>query len=66
MSYATQLTPTIPVEVVDKGKGSAVALLDYGPEHDLFWVVFMDTTRECWVVPNSEIRAQANWTMGRR
>jgi hypothetical protein len=60
-----QLNPTIPVETA-KGKGYALALIDYGPEHDLLWVVFLDDTRECWTFNNKEIRAQYNITMGRR
>lgn len=64
MSYITQLNPTLPVNT-PKGKGFAVALIDYGPEHDLIWVVFVDDSGECWSFQNKEIRAQANITMGR-
>jgi hypothetical protein len=60
-----QLNPPIPVEVIGKGKGYAVAWLDYSQEHDLLWGCFMDDTREFWIVPNRLIRAQINWSMGR-
>ncbi len=49
-----------------RGRGQAVGWIDYGPEHDLLWIVFMDASRECWQVPTPEIRAQVNWSMGRR
>lgn len=60
-----QLNPPIPLET-SKGNGFAHVLIDYGQEFSLMWVVFIDATRECWVVPNEEIRARSNWTMGRR
>ena len=60
----TQLNPPIPI---DSPKGSALAhmIIDYGPEHHLIWVAFIDDTRECWSFQNPEIRAQGNPTMGR-
>jgi hypothetical protein len=60
----TQLNSPIPVEVVDKGKGHALAVIDYGQEHDLIWVVGLDT-KEIWCVPNPKVRLQSNWTMNR-
>jgi hypothetical protein len=60
-----QLNPPIPVEVIGRGKGYAVVLIDYSQEHDLMWVVFDDVTRECWTVSNKLIRAQVNISMGR-
>lgn len=62
----SQLNPPLPVEVVGKGKGYAIAVIDYGQEHHLIWVVAVDDSREIWSVPNPEIRMQSNWTMGRR
>ncbi|NBU69896.1 MAG: hypothetical protein EBS53_00355 [Bacteroidetes bacterium] len=59
-----QLDPPIPV-TTPRGKGYAHILLDYGMEHDLCWVVFLDDTGECWTYRNSEIRAQKNVTFGR-
>jgi len=59
-----QLNPPIPV-ISPKGKGLAHAMIDYGVEHDLLWVVFQDETGECWTWNNKEIRGQVNVTMGR-
>jgi hypothetical protein len=60
-----QLNPPIPVYVNGRGSGMAHALIDYGIEHHLHWVVFIDATTECWTIPNPQIRAQFNQTMGR-
>jgi len=60
-----QLNPPIPVYVIDKGAGLAHALIDYGIEHHMHWVVFIDGTTECWAVPNPKIRAQFNFTADR-
>jgi hypothetical protein len=38
MSFA-QLIPALPVTVEEKGAGYAVAVIDYGQEHNLIWVV---------------------------
>lgn len=59
-----QLNPSIPVET-PKGKGQATLLIDYGPEHDLYWVTFLDEGGECWTFGNRDIRAQTNLTLGR-
>lgn len=61
----TQLDPPIPLEVLDKGKGLAIGMIDYGPEHNLIWVTAIDATGEIWCAPNPQVRMQANWTMGR-
>ena len=65
MSF-TQLNPPLPMTVAGKGKGQAMAVIDYGPEHHLIWVVAMDETGEIWSAPNPDVRMQNNWTMGRR
>lgn len=65
MSF-TQLNPPLPMTVTGKGKGQAMAVIDYGPEHHLIWVVAMDETGEIWSTPNPDVRMQPNWTMGRR
>lgn len=59
-----QLNPSLPVETT-AGKGQAVALIDYSPEHDLYWVVFLDHNRQCWTFNNKDIRSQSNFTLGR-
>lgn len=61
----TQLNPTIPLET-PRGRGYALAVIDYGMEHNLLWVVALDENGEIWCVPNAEVRAQKNWTAGRR
>lgn len=61
----TQLNPPLPVHVIDKGKGYAVAVIDYGQEHNLIWVTALDESGEIWCAPNPRVRFQRNWTMGR-
>lgn len=51
--------------VTPKGDGIAHMVIDYGPEYNLYWVVFIDSTGECWTYPNKDIRAQKNITLGR-
>ncbi len=60
-----QLNPPLPLET-PKGSGLAHFVIDYGPEADLIWVVFMDKDGACWSVPNPDVRMSFNWTMGRR
>jgi hypothetical protein len=59
-----QLDPTIPL-VTPKGTGYAHFLIDFGQEHHLQWVVFIDDTGECWTFENPQVRIQKNFTMGR-
>ncbi len=61
----SQLDPTLPMTVEGKGAGYALAVIDYGPEHHLIWVVAIDATGEIWSAPNPTVRMQSNWTMGR-
>jgi hypothetical protein len=61
----TQLSPPLPMET-SKGSGLAHFVIDYGPESELLWVVFMAADGACWTVPNPEVRMTVNWTMGRR
>jgi hypothetical protein len=60
-----QLNPPLHLET-PKGAGLAHFVIDYGPESDLLWVVFMDADGACWTVANPEIRMSSNWTLGRR
>lgn len=62
----TQLNPPIPLTVLDKGKGYAVGVIDYGQEHNLIWVTALSDSGEIWCAPNPQVRFQQNWTMGRR
>ena len=54
---------TVPVK--DGAKGHAFAIIDYGPEADLIFIVVM-SAGEVWCVPNKDIRVASNWTLGRR
>jgi hypothetical protein len=65
----TQLDPPLPVTVeIDTIKYKALAhmMIDYGIEHDLMWVVFLDNNGECWTIRNRDLRAQKNETIGRK
>lgn len=60
----TRIDPPLPL-LNPKGKAMAHFLIDYGLEHDLYWVCFQDDTGECWTWNNSVIRLQNNITAGR-
>ncbi len=60
-----QLNPPLPVTVEDKGAGYAIAVIDYGQEHNLIWVTAISETGEIWCAPNPRVRLQPNWTMSR-
>lgn len=60
-----QLNPSIPMHVIDRGSGQAFAVIDYGPEHHLIWVVALDDGGQIWAAPNPQVRVQENWSMGR-
>jgi hypothetical protein len=62
----TQLDPPLPMTVLDKGDGYAVAVIDYGQEFDLLWVVALNDGGELWSASNPKVRMQANWSMGRK
>lgn len=59
-----QLNPPLPVST-PKGDGLAHVIIDYGIEHDLCWVVFLDENAEIWTFKNQDIRAIKNITFGR-
>lgn len=59
-----QLNPGLPM-VTPKGKGLANMVIDYGPEHDLIFVVFQEDG-EIWCWRNQDIRAETNITFGRK
>lgn len=60
-----QLNPSIPMHVLERGPGQAIGVIDYGPEHNLLWVVAMDKGGEIWCTPNPQARVQSNWSLGR-
>jgi len=47
-----QLHPSIPL-ITPQGPAQAMAVIDYGPEHDLVWVCFLDSNGQCWSYGNS-------------
>ena len=57
-----RLAPTIPL-LTPKGAASAHLVIDYGEEHHLLWVCFIDATGECWTFRNSEVKLAPNETM---
>lgn|SRR5574337_1152692 len=57
-----QLNPPIPLITPD-GKGIAHFMIDYGVEHDLIWVVFLEDG-EIWCFLNKDVRAVENLTIG--
>ena len=61
----TQLNPTLPVCVPDRGPGYAIGVIDYSQEHTLIFVVCFDDDGEIWCVPQTLVRGQINMTMGR-
>jgi hypothetical protein len=60
-----ELRVPVSMTVEDKGTGYAIAVIDYGCEHHLIWVVVLDASGEIWCAPNPKVRVQANWTLGR-
>lgn len=59
-----QLKPPLPL-VTPNGSGWAHLVIDYGQEHDLLWVVFLNDSGQCWTYSNREVRIEKNVTMGR-
>lgn len=59
-----QLDPPLPLNT-PKGEGMAHVLIDYGPESDLYWTVFITTSGEIWTFSNRDVRASKNITLGR-
>lgn len=59
-----QLDPPLPLKTI-KGNGWAHFLIDYGQEHHLIWVVFLDDGGQCWSIANPDVALMPNWTIGR-
>ena len=53
------IVPPLPVET-PKGHAMAHFLLDYGFEHYLMFVCFVDESGECWVFDNRKVKMQKN------
>jgi hypothetical protein len=63
-----RIDPPLPVLIRRAGgwtKAQAHFLIDYGFEHDLMFVTFVDDSRECWTVSTKDIRSQDNISVGR-
>jgi len=60
-----QLHTPIPVDT-PKGSGFAHFIIDYGQEHNLLFVCFLNDNGECWTFPAKDIRLEKNLTMGIR
>ena len=61
----TRIDPPLPL-ISPKGKALAHFLIDYGIEHDLYWVCFQIESNECWTWNNKDIRADCNISIGRK
>lgn len=59
-----QLNPPIPM-FTPKGEGLAWAMIDYGMEFNILWVVAINETGEIWTFQNPQVRALKNITQGR-
>ena len=60
-----QLNPPIPIDT-PKGPAYAHLVIDYGQEHYVLFVCFVNQTGECWIFPNRDVKVQKNLTMGIR
>jgi hypothetical protein len=58
----TELRVHLPVST-PRGNGFAFAVIDYGQEHHLIWIVALDDTGEIWAVANPDVRVRPNPTM---
>ncbi len=52
--------------MIGKGNGVAFAVIDYGEEQNMIWVVALDDSGEIWCSPKAMGRLRSNWTMGRK
>jgi len=59
-----RIDPPLEMET-PKGRGAAHFVIDYGLEHHLVWVCFMEADGACWSVSNPHVRLASNWTAGR-
>lgn len=59
-----QLNPPLHMQT-SKGPGYAHFLIDYGPESELLFVVFLDAGGACWAERQKEVRLSENYSLGR-
>lgn len=57
-----ELRTTIPMSC-SYGNGFAFAVIDYGQEHHLLWVIVLDASGEIRTVANPDVRVRPNETM---
>ncbi len=62
LTLYTELITWVPV-TTPFGPGFAMAVIDYGQEHHLLWVVALDSNGEVRVVANPDIRVRPNESM---
>ena len=60
-----QLSPSIPVFVIDKGLGYALAIIDYSQEHFVHFIVALDHDGSIHICDNRIVRLQKNLSLGR-
>lgn len=60
----TELRCPLEVDVTDKGRGHAFAIIDYGAEADLLFVVIL-ADGQVWCVRPKDFRVAPNWSLGR-
>ena len=60
-----QLSPTVPLDT-PRGPARAHLVIDYGEDHHLYWVCFIDATGECWTFANGQVKLRENPTMAVR
>lgn len=61
----TQLTTPLPVLVDGKGNGTAIGVIDYGPEHDLIWITAIEETGRICRAPSAEVRLRDSARLAR-
>lgn len=61
----TRLDTAIPVYVLEKRKKFAMAVINYGQEHNLIRVKANNETGEIWCAPDSKVHMDTNWTKRR-
>ena len=60
-----QLNPPLPVDT-PRGPAYAHMVIDYSQEHYLLFVCFLQSSGECWIYANRDVRLQCNVSMGVR
>lgn len=64
MSVITELRDPVYISIEGRGKGWAHWMIHAGAHCDIIWGTVL-LNGEVWWAPNSSIRVEPNWTMGR-